>query len=200
MNWDRSVEQLLQKYCDESQTREALHRRSYYHYKKLTSCFNLPIIVLSALSGSFQFLSKGYPSVEQYIVTATASVSILTAVLSAVASYLNIGESKSKHEQSANAWLLFHNELKHQLGLRRDRRQDADEFLQTVKTQYDRLFELSPICSSSMIGTIKKKIAASATPSFVTPTYLNGFKHTEVYGTRESESYEDNESVSGNEV
>jgi len=201
MNWDRSVEQLLQKYCDESQTREALHRRSYYHYKKLTTCFNLPIIVLSALSGSFQFLSKGYPDVEQYIVTGTASLSILTAVLSAVSSYLNIGESKSKHEQSANAWLLFYNELKHQLSLHRDRRLDADEFLQTVKTQYDRLFELSPICSSSMIGTIKKKIAANATPSFVTPTYLNGFRHTEVYGVRESESYEDNESlVSGNEV
>ena len=201
MNWDRSVEQLLQKYCDESQTREALHRRSYYHYKKLTTCFNLPIIVLSALSGSFQFLSKGYPSVEQYIVTATASVSILTAVLSAVSSYLNIGESMSKHEASSNAWLLFHNNLKHQLALARPLREDAAEFLADVKTQYDRLFELSPICSSTMIGRIKKKIAVHATPSFVTPTYLNGFRHTEVYGVHESESYEDNDSlVSGNEV
>ncbi len=101
---------------------------------------------------------------------------------------------------TSKAWLLFYNELKHPLSLRRDRRQDADEFLQTVKTQYDRLFELSPICSSDMIGTIKKKIAANATAAFVTPTYLNGFRHTEVYGAHESDSYEDNESVPGNEV
>ena len=102
MNWDASVERLLQKYCDEAQTREALHRASYYSYKKLTTCFNLPVIVLSCLSGSFQFLSKGYPEIEQHIVTGTASLSILTAIISAVGSYLKLGESTNKHEQSAN--------------------------------------------------------------------------------------------------
>ena len=192
MDWDESIEGLLQKYCDEAQTREALHRRSYYSYKKLTTCFSLPVIVLSALSGSFQFLSKGYPSIEQYIVTGTASLSILTAIISAVASYLKLGESMSKHEQSANAWLLFHNELKHQLSLRRDKRQDADEFLQNCKTQYDRLFELSPICSSVIISRIKKNIVAHATDEFVSPTYLNGFRHTEVYRVPEDDDYEDN--------
>ena len=181
--WHTSVEKLLQKYCDEAQTREALHRRSYYSYKKLTTCFSLPVIVLSALSGSLQFLSKGYPDIEQYIVTGTASISILTAIISAVASYLKLGESKSKHEQSANAWLLFHNELKHQLGLAREYRQDPIEFLQTTKTQYDRLFELSPICSSEMIKAIKKKIKAHASDQFECPTYLNGFKHAEVYNS-----------------
>ena len=184
----------MQKYSDEAQTREALHRRSYYSYKKLTTCFNLPIIVLSALSGSFQFLSKGYPDIEQYIVTGTASLSILTAIISAVSSYLKLGESKSKHEQSANAWLLFHNEVKHQLGLRRDLRQESSEFLQTCKTNYDRLFELSPICSSGMIQTIKKEIEKNATPQFVVPTYLNGFKHSEVYRVPEDDedSFENN--------
>jgi hypothetical protein len=181
--WDNSVEKLLQQYCDEAQTREALHRKSYYTYKRLTTCFNLPIIILSALSGSFQFLSKGYPNIESLIVTGTASLSILTAVISAVASYLKLGESKSKHEQSANAWLLFHNELKHQLSLKRDLRIDAVEFVAQAKTQYDRLFELSPICSASTIKKIKKKIAAHASDLFVTPTYLNGFRHTAVYNS-----------------
>jgi len=181
MNWDDSVELLLQKYCDEAQTRMSLHRRSYYSYKKLTTCFNLPIIVFSCLSGSFQFLSKGYPDIEQHIVTGTASLSILTAIISAVSSYLKLGESTSKHEQSANAWLLFHNELKHQLSLRRDKRLDSEEFLVSCKSQYDRLFELSPICSRQTIRAIKKKIKKNATEEFVTPTYLNGFRHTEVY-------------------
>ena len=192
MDWDASVEGLLQKYCDEAQTREALHRKSYYSYKKLTTCFNLPVIVLSCLGGSFQFLSKGYPDIEQHIVTGTASLSILTAIISAVGSYLKLGESTSKHEQSANAWLLFHNGVKHQLSLRRDRRQDADEFLQNCKTQYDRLFELSPICSSGIISSIKKNIVKHATEEFVSPTYLNGFRHTEVYLVPEDDDYENN--------
>ena len=190
--WNHSVERLLAKYCDEAQTREALHRRSYYRFKKLTTCFNLPVIVLSCLSGSLQFLSKGYPSIENYIVTGTASLSILTAIISAVASYLKLGESASRHEQSANAWLLFHNEMKHQLLLSRDKRQDADEFIQVCKTQYDRLFELSPICSSNMIKAIKTKIKNNATGPFETPSYLNGFRHTEVYVDSDGGDFEEN--------
>ena len=181
MEWDDSVETLLQKYCDEAQVREGLHRRSYYKYKKLTTCFSLPVICLSALSGSLQFLSKGYPQIEQYIVTSTASVSIFTSIISAVAAYLKLGESKAAHEQAANQWLLFQNEIKHTLGLVRNKRQDAVEFLQNTKTQYDRLFELSPICSNDMITAIRKKIKAHATEEFHVPTYLNGYSHSTVW-------------------
>jgi hypothetical protein len=192
MTWDHSVERLLAKYCDEAQTREALHRRSYYRYKKLTTCFNLPVIVLSCLSGSLQFLSKSYPAAESIIITSTAGLSIFTAVISSIASYLKLGESKAANEQSANAWLLFHNELKHQLLLCRDKRQDATEFIQTCKTQYDRLFELSPICSSNIIKEVKKKIKKHATGQFETPSYLNGFRATEVYVDSEEGEFEEN--------
>ena len=189
----------LQKYCDESQTRESFASQSYYHYKTLTTCFNLPIIVLSALKRQSSVFEQVVPQMWKSTSSLAPVPKHPDCVLSAVASYLKIGESMSKHESSANAWLLFHNELKHQLSLARPRRQDADEFLTTVKSQYDRLFELSPICSNSMIGIIKKKIAAHATNSFETPTYLNGFRHTEVYTIPEEEEYENN-SISGDEV
>ena len=191
MAWDASVETLLQKYCDEAQVREGLHRRSYYKYKRLTTCFSLPVICLSALSGSFQFLSKGYPEIEQYIVTGTASISIFTSIISAVAAYLKLGESKAAHEQAANQWLLFQNEIKHTLNLARDKRADAADFLQECKTQYDRLFELSPICSSDMIAAIKRKITAHATEEFQVPTYMNGYSHSTVWREPDDE-FEDN--------
>jgi hypothetical protein len=179
--WDESVEGLLQKYCDEAQTREALHRKAFYNYKKLTTCFQLPIIVLSALSGSLAFLSKGYPLIEQYIVTGTASLSILVSVVSAVASYLKLGETKSKHETSQVAWQAFHNSIKHELALRRDLRQDPTDFINEVKTTYQRLFEISPICNAKLIRHIRQKIEVHATAQFQVPTYLNGFRHSEVY-------------------
>ena len=179
--WDDSVERLLQKYCDEAQTREALHRKAFYNYKKLTTCFQLPIIVLSALSGSMAFLSKGYPEIEQYIVTGTASLSILVSVVSAVASYLKLGETKSKHETSQVAWQAFHNAIKHELALRRDLRQDPADFITEVKTTYQRLFEISPICNAKLIRNIRKKIEVHATDEFQVPTYLNGFSHSVVY-------------------
>ena len=82
MAWDDSVEKLLQKYCDEAKTRECLHRKAYYRFKKLTTCFQLPIIILSAVGGSASFLSKGYPGAEEYIINCTAGISILVSTLS----------------------------------------------------------------------------------------------------------------------
>ena len=184
--WDDSVERLLQKYCDEAQTRESLHRSAFYAYKRLTTCFALPVIVLSALSGSMAFLSKGYPEIEGFIVTGTAGVSILVSVISAVASYLQLGETKSKHETSQVAW-QNHNTIKHELALRRELRSEPADFLAGVKTSYDRLFEISPICNRSLLKTVRKSIEANASEAFQIPTYLNGFKHSRVYQQEEAE-------------
>lgn len=189
MEWEESVETLLQKYCDESQVREALHRRAYYWYKKSLTCFQLPIIILSALSGSMQFLSKSYPVFESSIVTGTAATSISVSIISAVMTYLKLGEFKTKHEISQVAWQNFYNTVKHELSLARGLREDSTEFLQKVKQNYDRLFEISPICNRGFIQAIKKKVMKNTSPQFVIPCYLNGFQHTPVF---KQEQYEDN--------
>ena len=189
--WHNSIERLLQKYCDESQVREALHRRAYYWYKKTLTWFQLPIIILSALSGSMQFLSKSYPKYESSIVTCTASVSILVSVITSVMTYLKLGESKTKNEISGVAWQNFYNTVSHQLNLSRDLREPPEEFLKTMQAARDRLFEMSPIVSRSFILEIKKHVEKNASREFQCPAYLNGFKHTMVWKDEE-DSFQSN--------
>ena len=190
MPWDTSVERLLQKYCDEAKTRECLHRKAFYRYKSLTTCFQLPVIILSAVAGSATFLSKGYPGAEEYITNCTAGVSILVSIVSAVASYLQLGENKSKHEAAEVAWQNFFNGIKHTLNLRRDLRTEAEDYISEIKTHYDRLFEISPICNEGLISSVRKQIEKNATPEFQIPNYMNGWQHTPV--VEESEEFEDN--------
>ena len=188
MDWHESVERLLQKYCDEAQVREALHRKAYYWYKRSLTCFQLPIIIMSALSGSFQFLSKSFPQFESTIVTCTASVSITVSIVSAVMTYLKLGEQKTKNEVSQVAWQNFYNTVSHQLNLARELRQDPEAFLEEVKKSYDRLFEISPICNRGFILDIRRRVMKNSTPEFQIPCYLNGFRHTHVWG----DAFEDN--------
>tara|TARA_B100000029_G_scaffold513687_1_gene614022 strand:+ start:126 stop:707 length:582 start_codon:yes stop_codon:yes gene_type:complete len=190
VDWDRSIEQLLQKYCDEAKTRECLHRKAYYRFKKTNTIFQLPIIVLSAIAGSATFLSKGYESIEDYITNITGGISIFVSIISAVASYLKLGETKSKHEIAEISWQNFYNGLKHTLNLRRELRPEPSEYLQEVKTSYDRLFEISPICTHSLIAKVKKKLSKNATPEFQIPNYMNGWDHTTVYES--DDEYQDN--------
>ena len=189
MVWEESQETLLQKYCDEAQVREALHRKAYYWYKRALTCFQLPIIILSALSGSMQFLSKSYPRFENGIVTCTAATSISVSIISAVMTYLKLGEFKNKHETSQVAWQNFFNNLKHQLSLTRELRDDSDEFVQATKSLYDELFKTSPMCNQGFIRAVKKKVVRTCTPRFQIPSYLNGFRHTPVFG---QDGFEDN--------
>ena len=193
MKWHSSVERLLQRYCDEAQVRESLHRRGYYWYKRALTCFQLPIIILSAMSGSLQFLSKSYPQYESNIVTGTASLSIGVSIVSAVMTYLKLGEAKTKHEISQVAWQNFFNTVSHQLSLARSLREDPENFLTAIKTSYDRLFEISPICSRKFILDLKKLISKVATDEFQVPPYLNGFSHTHVWTAEDS--YESNDSL-----
>ena len=181
MEWHRSVEELLQKYCDESQGREALHRRAYYWYKKTLTCFQLPIIILSAMSGSMQFLSKSYPVFESTIVTCTASTSICVSIISAGMTYLKLGESKTKNEVSQVAWQNFYNTVSHQLNLARELREAPDEFLKKTQAAYDRLFEISPICNRGFITAVRKAVKKRGGPAFRVPTYMNGFRHTHIW-------------------
>ena len=97
MQWTTPLEQLLSKYCDEAQVRHSLHRKAYYSYKKLLSCFQIPLICGSMLSGSLQFLSKSFPDIEHHIVTGTASLSILVSIGGAIMSYLKLNVSVKDH-------------------------------------------------------------------------------------------------------
>ena len=188
--WDDSIEKLLQKYCDEAKTREYLHRKAYYRYKTLNTCFQLPVIVLSALAGSATFLSKGYPAAEEIITNATAGISVLVSIVAAVGSYLKLGETKSKHEIAEISWQNFFNGMRHELNLKRELRSNADDYIQDIKTSYDRLFEISPICNQGLISSVKKQMHAKATPEFQLPNYMNGWEHTHVY--RSDDEFEDN--------
>ena len=193
MAWDDSVEKLLQKYCDEAKTRECLHRKAYYRFKKLTTCFQLPIIILSAVGGSASFLSKGYPGAEEYIINCTAGISILVSIISAVASYLKLGETKSKHETAEISWQNFYNGIKHQLNLRKELRSEPEDYINEVKTSYDRLFEISPICNQDLISKVKRQLTKHATEEFQIPNYMNGWEHTNIYTEEPSDNeFEDN--------
>ena len=194
MVWHESIERLLQRYADEAQVRESLHRKAFYFYKKSLSWFQLPIIILSAASGSVQFLSKSFPKAEGLIVTCTASVSICVSIVTAIMTYLKLGENKSKNEISAVAWQGFYNNICHQLNLARNLREDSAKFLADVKQNYDRLFEISPICNRGFISQVKKSVKKNASDAFQIPCYLNGFHHTLVF-REEDDDYDDNSVV-----
>jgi len=191
MDYHRSIEKLLARYCDEAQVRESLHRAAYHSYKKKLTWMQLPIIILSATSGSVQLLSKSFPGLEDGIVTGTAFLSIGVSIISACLSYLKLGELKSKHETSQIAWQNFHNTLVHQLNLAPEFREDPVDFIHEVRTTYNRLFEISPMLNREFMQDVRRRVKKNASDEFMIPSYLNGFHHAICWRDNDS-NFEDN--------
>ena len=189
-NWHRSIEKLLEKYCSEATVREKIHRNSYYKYKKMLTWFQIPLISISAINAAMQFLSKSFPVYESTIITVTGSTSVFVSILTAVSTYLKLGENAANHSKAQSEWLNFYNTIRYQLVLAPNLRMDGQEFLANVKTEYEKLFEFSPIPDKAHITAVKKSIKKSVHPDFVVPMYLNGFSGVDTY--REEDSFEDN--------
>jgi hypothetical protein len=134
------------------------------------------------------------------LVTGTATLSIIVSIVSSVMTYLKLGETKSKHELAQINWQGFYNKIAHQLALDKHLREDAAEFLELVKSTYERLFELSPMISSQFVDRVKKKIKKYGTQEFQIPVYLNGFAHTRVWDNQDDSKSEEFIDNSINEV
>ena len=73
-------------------------------------------------------------------------------------------------------WDKIRNTIAFTLKLAEDQRDvDVREFMQTIKQDYDRLFEVSPPLKHQFIKKLKQKLARAAEPGLRVPHYLNGF-------------------------
>jgi hypothetical protein len=69
-----------------------------------------------------------------------------------------------------------------------------------VKSQYDRLFEISPVCNQKFISETRKKINKVASAQFQIPNYMNGFEHATIWRQTDDEKDEEFEDNSDDQV
>ena len=185
--WHPSQEELCRKVADESKIRENLHRESHYFYSRWSNYLQLPVILLSAISGSLQFLSNSQndTATAQIIITSTGTISVFVSILSAVNSFLKFSELKKTHESVCNAWLSLYSQISSQLALSRDLREQADEFVANIMNQYNHLYEISPIIRRPFIERVKRKLVSQndehPDQAIECPPYLNGLRRTSIF-------------------
>lgn len=141
--WDDSIEGILSALGDESQINAFMHKKSQAYYTSQNIKYQLPIIVLSALSGTGNFISANFPAYSSIIVLAVGGVSIFTSIISSVAQFLKVSQLSESHRMSYLSWEKFHSTIIFQLRKRRANRDNLKEFLSLVVPEYQRLKEIS---------------------------------------------------------
>jgi len=185
VEWDESIENILSEIGDESQINAYMHKKAQAYYTVQNIKYQLPIIVLSALSGTGNFISANFPAYASIIVLAVGGVSIFTSIISSVAQFLKVSQLSESHRMSYLSWEKFHSTIKFQLNKKRANRDDLKDFISLVVPEYQRLKEISADIPKHICDQVKNN--KKNLSKMQIPYMLNGFHPVLVYKEEEAE-------------
>ena len=185
ITWDDAIENILSELGDEAQINAYLHKKAQEHFTIKNIKFQLPIIILSALSGTGNFVSANFPAYSEYIILAVGGVSIFTSIISSVAQFLQVSQLSENHRMSYLSWEKFHSTIKFQLNKRRIARDNIKDFIGLIIPEYQRLKEISADIPKHILESIKNN--KKKLKDMQVPYMLNGFHPVKPYKEEEIE-------------
>jgi hypothetical protein len=122
----------------------------------------IPNVVISTINGSFTMSLNSLfpdPGSQKYATTIIGLVSIFSAVLITMNQYLKSQQMMEAHRAAGLAYGKLHRAISNELAMRRDQRSNAFEFLKYVRTEQDRLENISPNILPSIIRQFNLQFA-----------------------------------------
>ena len=191
VEWDNSIEEILSELGDEAQINAFMHKMANVYFTNKNIKFQLPIIILSALSGTGNFVSNNFPDYQQTIILVIGGISIFTSIISSVAQFLKVSQLSENHRISYLAWEKFYSTIKFQVRQRRESRDNLRDFISIVIPEYQRLKEISADIPKHICESVKKK--KKNLHKMQVPYLINGFHPVIPYKEEKVDDSDDND-------
>ena len=118
------------------------HRKNFFSYKYLSNWFDLPVICISTIAGSFSVGATHYLE-QRTISLVTCSASMLITILSSIKLYLNINDNLQSESDMARKFYILSIEIYKIINLPDETRGNSSDFLNSKYNQYIKLYEES---------------------------------------------------------
>ena len=119
------------------------HRRNYFYFKSLSNYFDIPIIIISTIAGSFSVGADPYLKQSNIsLINCIASMTI--TILGSIKLYLNISQNLENESTMAREFYVLSVEIFKTISLPTNQRNlNGIEFLNSKYSQYIKLYEES---------------------------------------------------------
>ena len=179
IHWTEMLEEYFASTGEKAHCLSWCHKKSEAMYSNRKTLIDLPVIVISGVTG---FLSAG--STTMFSNAAASSIalgvaSLFVSVLNTAGSYYGWAKRSEGHRISAIHYARLYRFISVELALPRDERMQPNDFLKYVKDQYDRLQEISPLLPPEVIHEFQTKFADEKDIS--KPEEANGLEKITVY-------------------
>lgn len=176
-DWSPEIEDLLSQWGEVALCYQYLHNFSQRKYKKKYHHFQIPIIVLSTLTGTANFATESYvpEDYKQGFSAFVGSLNLFCGILGTLLSFLRYSEIYEGHRISALSWSKLGRAIEIELSLHDLKRKNCRDFLKVCRSEYDNLLESSPNIDLDIINMFNKKFNDKY-PDVSKPIICNGLK------------------------
>jgi len=180
LDWNQQTESILSKWLYHSRIYSILHEKSHKFYKRKNYYFNVPIIILSTLTGMSNLaissiLPLQYNTLAQVCI---GSVNMIVSVLSTLLTYFQYPALEIKHQQASLAYGRMVLDLSTELRLERHKRNDCRTVLKHTKQEFEKLMEQSPLLKKHIIQSFKREYTLEEDVEL--PDYITQYIDTNV--------------------
>jgi hypothetical protein len=179
IHWTEMLEEYFASTGEKAHCLSWCHKRAEAMFSNRKTWIDLPVIVISGVTG---FLSAGSTSMFSNPTTSSIALgvaSLFVSVLNTAGSYYGWAKRSEGHRISAIHYARLYRFISVELALPRDERMQPNDFLKYVKDQYDRLQEISPLLPPEVIAEFQTKFANETEIS--KPEEANGLEKITVY-------------------
>jgi hypothetical protein len=161
--------------------------------------FQIPIIVLSTLTGTANFAIDSYvpKDYQSGFSAGVGSLNLFCGILGTLLSFLRYSEVYEGHRISALAWAKLSRNIEIELSLHDKKRKQCRDFLKVCRAEYDNLMESSPTIDLDVIQIFNKKFDGKY-PNIRKPIIVNGLREIKPYNSLESVSVQDKYKIMDN--
>jgi len=180
--WSDEIEDLLSEWGEISMCYAYLHNFSTRKYKKKYHHLQVPIIILSTLTGTANFAADSYvpDNYKQGFSAGVGSLNIFAGIMGTLLAFLKYAEIYEGHRIAALSWSKLSRTIEIELSLQDAKRKPCRDFLKVCRSEYDNLLESSPNIDLDIIQMFNKKFEGKYT-NVRKPIICNGLKEIKPY-------------------
>jgi hypothetical protein len=171
--WNEQHEIILRQWGEAAACYRYMHHRSFLMYKKLSLRFNLPVIVLSTITGTANFAQSTLPpSIQPAAPSIIGGLNLVAGLIATIMQFLKVNELMENHRTSALGHGSLSRNIRLQLALpREERKKEGLKFVEECKATYDSLLEQCPAIPKKILMDFEKEYPIDGV--FTKPEILN---------------------------
>ena len=190
ITWNKRLETYFCQTGEKANCLAWIHRKAEQMFSSRSVWIDLPVIILGTLNGAISVGSDSLFKSSQYSSVGVGIVALLTAILTTIGSYFSWARRAEGHRISSLNYAKLYRFLSIEMSLPQHERMSPNDLLKYVKTEYDRLSEISPLIPPSIINLFRVKFSVEKYNEISKPEDTNGLTAIEVFTPEDSSQSE----------